>query len=131
MLTDVRYLKFDGNENLINNFYDILFEWRGGKVIDVLKGYCELKGNAVNEEMRCFFASEFPQNDEEYFGEEGVAFYFDSPVVLDDCIVILTYKDFFKVVRERYENHIKNTQDSQNEIRELLACLRKNLKIDI
>lgn len=59
MLTDVKYLKFDGNENLITNFYDILFDWREKKVIDVLKGYCDLKGNAVNEEMRCFFLMNF------------------------------------------------------------------------
>ena len=131
MLADVRYLKFDGNEHLINNFYDILFEWRGKKVIDVLKGYCELKGNAVNEEMRCFFAKEFPQNDEEYFGDEGVAFYFDNPAVLDDCIVILTYKDFFEVVKERYENYARNNQESQDEIQKLLECLNNNIKINI
>lgn len=130
MLVDVKYLKFDGNENLINNFYDILFDWREKKVIDILKGYCELKGNAINEEMRCFFANEFPKDDEEYFGEKGVAFYFDSPAVLDDCIVILTYKDFFEVVKEKYENYIRNNRDSKEEIQSLLICLRKNLKIN-
>ena len=31
MLEDVRYLSFDGNEVLINNFYDILFDWREKK----------------------------------------------------------------------------------------------------
>lgn len=96
-----------------------------------MKGYCELKGNAINEEMRCFFANEFPQNDEEYFGEEGVAFYFDNPVVLDDCIVILTYEDFYKIVKERYESYIKNNKDSKDEIQSLLVCLGKNLKINI
>lgn len=131
MFTDVKYLKFDGNENLITNFYDILFDWREKKVIDVLKGYCDLKGNAVNEEMRCFFSNEFPRNDEEYFGEEGVAFYFDNPAVSDDCIVILTYKEFYKVVKKRYESYANNNQDIKEEIQNLLVCLGKNLKVNI
>ena len=130
MLEDVRYLSFDGNEVLINNFYDILFDWREKKVIDVLKGYCEFKGNAINEEMRCFFANEFPRNDEEYFGEEGVAFYFDSPAVIDDCVVILTYKDFFEVVKERYDNFIKNDKVNKDEIQSLLMCLKEKLEIN-
>lgn len=131
MLEGVKHLKFNGNENLINSFYDILFGWREKKVIDVLKGYCELKGNAVNEEMRCFFANEFPQYDEEYFGEEGVAFYFDYPAVLDDCVIILTNEEFFEIVQERYECYIKNNQDCKNEIQNMLECLRKHLKINI
>jgi len=128
MLEGVKYLKFEGNENLIDSFYDILFNWREKKVIDVLKGYCNLNGNAVNEEMRCFFANEFPKNDEEYFGEEGIAFYFDNPAVPEDCIVILTYEEFYDVVKTRFENYVRNNQESQDEIGLLLKSLEMAIK---
>lgn len=95
----------------------------------MLKGYCELKGNAINDYMSCHFANEFSKNEEKYFGEEGIAFYLDYPAVDEDCIVILTYEEFFGIAKKSYENYIKRNQDSQDEIQELLSCLRKNLKI--
>lgn len=129
MLEGVRYLKLEGNENLINNFYDILFNWRGNRVIETLKGYCNLNGNAVNKEMRCFFANEFSKNDEEYFGEEGIAFYFDNPAVPEDCIVILTYEEFYDVVKTRFENYVRNNQENQDEIWLLIKNLKRAIKI--
>ena len=129
MLEGVKYLKFEGNENLINWFYDILFDWREDWAMDALKGYSNLTGNAINEEMRCFFANEFPQNDEEYFGEEGIAFYFDVPAVPEDCVIILTYEEFYDVVKTRYENYARNHQEKQDEIGLLLKNLKKAIKI--
>ena len=99
MLEGVKYLKFEGN------------------------------GNAINEEMRCFFANEFPENDEEYFGEEGIAFNFDNPAVPEDCIVILTYENFYEVVKAGFANYVRNNQESQNEIWLLLTCLKEAIGV--
>lgn len=129
MLVDVEYLKYDGNEKLINEFYNILFEWRRGTVIDVLKNYIELKGNAVNEEMRCYFSSEFPKDDEEYFGDTGIAFYFDPPAVHDDCVVVLSNEQFVQIVREKYKDFIQKNKSKEDEICFLLEKLKKKLLI--
>lgn len=34
----------------------------------MLKGYCELKGNAINDYMSCHFANGFSKNEKEFFG---------------------------------------------------------------
>lgn len=96
-----------------------------------MKGYCELKGNAINDYMSCHFANEFTKNDEEYFGEEGIAFYLDYPAVDEDCIVILTYEEFFNITKTKFENYIGYNQDSKEKVQELLLCLKKSLKINI
>lgn len=126
MIEGVKYIKYQGNEELIKEYFDSLFFFREKKVIDVLKGYCQLEGNAINEELKCFFATEFPnKNDEEYFGESGVAFYLDYPAVDEDCIVVLTYDEFFEVVKIRYENYMKDNQEKRDEILFLLDSLKK------
>ena len=131
MIKDINYLRYQENEYLIKEYFDALFFFREKTVIDVLKGYCNLKGNAINDYMSCHFANEFLENDEEYFGEKGVAFYLDYPAVDEDCIVILTYEEFFEVVKQSYENYIRSNQNCKDEIQSLLICLRKNLKINI
>lgn len=127
MIRNIKYLKFDGNEELIKEYFDALFFFREKKAVDALRNFCEFRGYAINDYMRCYFATEFTHNEEDYFGENGVAFYLDSPAVPEDCIMILTYENFEKVVRESYEEYIKGNQDEKNEMTVLLDSLKKNL----
>ena len=129
MLEGVNYLKYQGHEEFINEFFDSLFFFRDKKAIDVLKKYCELRGNAINDFMSCHFATEFPdKNDEEYFGGNGVVFYLDYPAVDEDCAVILTYDEFLEVVKRKYESYIQDNQEKRDEIILLLESLEKVIK---
>ncbi len=76
--------------------------------------------------MRCHFATEFPnKNDEEYFGEDGVVFYLDYPAVDKDCAVVLSYDEFSGVVKCRYEEYIIANSERKEEIIQLLGFLEK------
>ncbi len=132
MYKDAKYVKYQKNENLIEMFYNVLFTWRDYQIIDVLKGYCNLEGNAVREELICYFATEFQPDEEDYFGQEGVAFYFYSPAVAEDdeCIVILTPEEFFNVVRKYYEKYILDNPDKKDEIDNLLKKLSVKLNVE-
>ena len=127
MLKDVRYFSYDDKPMLIDHFYTILFEWRKEKVLDVIKGYSQLIGNAVNEEMRCYFANEFPINDEEYFGNTGVAFYFDDPAVDEECIIILSNQQFYEVIKKKYMEYLNVNKSNKEEIISLLDEMKNKL----
>lgn len=101
---------------------------RETKVIDSLIAFCEYKGFAANEYMSCHFAKEFPdKNAEEYFGEEGVVFYLDYPVVPEDKVVVLTNEEFYKVVKENYDIYIKKHHAEEVQLVKLLRDLNSNL----
>lgn len=128
MLEDVNYLRYQGVEDLIKEYYDALFFFKEQKAVDVLKGYCELKGHAINDYMSCHFATEFSdKNDEEYFGENGVVFYLDYPAVDKDCAIVLSYDEFLGVVKCRYEQYINANSEKKEEILQLLNFLEKKI----
>ena len=128
MLEGENYLRYHGAEDLIKEYYDALFFFKQPKVVDVLKGYCKLKGNAINDYMSCHFATEFSnKNDEEYFGENGVVFYLDYPAVDKDCAIVLSYDEFLEVVKCRYKEYISVNPEKKDEIIQLLDILEQKL----
>lgn len=129
MMTDgFKYLSYKGNEGLIEEYFSSLFFFREKNVVDVLRKYCGLKGYVVNDYLSCCFAEEFPERDsEDYFGEEGVAFDFSVPLVPEDCEIIITYEEFYEVVKEKYEKYVMNNLEKKDEVAELLECLKKNI----
>lgn len=130
MINRNNYNNYQGKEALIDEFYDELFFFREKRAVDVLRGYCKLKGNAINDYMSCHFATEFPdENDEEHFGNNGVAFYLDNPAVDESCIVVLTYNEFFCVVERRYEGYIKENSEKKEEVLFFLNELKNSLKL--
>lgn len=116
------------NKRLIDTFYTMLIEWKIRSFIKALKDYSNLIGNAVTGEMRCYFASEFELDDEEYFGDTGVAFYFDYPSTDKDCIIVLTNKQFYDILVEKCNNYIK-LYGKKSEIAELLSIIKEKLNI--
>ena len=54
MFSDVKYLDYNENKYMIDDYFYIMLEWRKSKALEALKNYCNKRGNAVNEEMRCF-----------------------------------------------------------------------------
>ena len=94
-----------------------------------LINYCDLKGCYVNDEMVCVFSSELQTDDEDYFGENKVAYYFFEPAVKEDCAIILDYVDFYRVVKENFEKNLSLFNDKKNDVLELLEKLKKNLNV--
>lgn len=129
MLQDTAYLKYETNEKSVYEFFHGLFFLRERNVIDALKGFCQLKGFAIDDYMSCHFAEEFPnENDEEYFGKEGVVFYLDYPAVPEDVVVVLTKEEFYKVVEENYGDYLAKSKEEKEEILRLLKELKRKLE---
>lgn len=130
MLDQELYVKYDINtKKMLDTFFKLLIEWRTKNFINVLQGYSKLEGNAVNEEMRCYFASEYQKNEEEYFGDTGIAFYFDYPAVDKDCIVILSYNEFWDVLNEKCQDYLRLDSSKEDEIAKLLSCIMERLQL--
>ena len=125
----MNYLNFKGNEGYITDFYEILFTINFERLaLKHLINYCDLKGCYVNDEMVCVFSSELQTDDEDYFGENKVAYYFFEPAVKEDCAIILDYVDFYRVVKENFEKNLSLFNDKKNDVLELLEKLKKNFE---
>lgn len=130
MIENTEYLKYNGNENEVKDFFQQLFVCREKKVIDSLKEFVKKKGFAANEYMSCHFAKEFSNpRDEEYFGEDGVVFYLDYPAVPEDVVVVLTNEEFYQVVKEKYDDYVMKHQEEQEQVVNLLSELKRNLDV--
>lgn len=57
--------------------------------------------------MWCCFANEYKEWEEEYFGENGVAYYFDYPAVMSDCMIILSNKEFYEWILYFSKKYLK------------------------
>ncbi len=129
MIEGVRYVKYKGNERLIED-YNALFFVHKERVMDALRSYCKLEGNSISDFQSCYFAAEIPnKDDEEYIGESGVAFYLDYPAVdkEDEGVVILTHDEFLEVVKRKYGDYIKKYPEKQDKILGRLDLLEKTL----
>jgi len=93
-----------------------------------LSNYSESRGFGI-EDIWCCFANEFEAWEEDYFGEEGVAYYFDYPAVEKDCIVILSYSEFYKYLTEACEEYIKRNVNEEKEVKVYLKKIKENFKL--
>lgn len=129
MFSDVKYLDYNENKYMIDDYFYIMLEWRKSKALEALKNYCNKRGNAVNEEMRCSFADEIPVEDEEYFGASGVVFYVDYPAADEDSAIIVSYQEFYDIVEEKFKEFAKKNSEKSLEINILLEKLYNNLQL--
>ena len=79
--------------------------------------------------MRCSFSDEWSVYDDEYIDIQGVVFYFDYPAADKDCAVVLSYKQFYDTVEEKYKKYLDDSSDT-NEINNLLQSLKKELNVE-
>lgn len=95
-------------------------------LLQALINYSELKGFGI-EDIWCCFANEYEEWEEDYFGESGVAYYFDYPAVENDCIIILNYQNFFRYLFDACQEYINRYPENEKNIYKYLDIIKNNL----
>ncbi|WP_205687132.1 ribonuclease toxin immunity protein CdiI [Clostridium septicum] len=104
------------NKEDINKYIKYYYEHIGEKnLLKALTNYSDSRGFGI-EDIWCCFANEYEEWEEDYFGESGVAYYFDYPAVDKDCIVILTYEEFYKCLSDVCKKYVENNEEKSSYI---------------
>lgn len=111
----------------IESYFDVLFAWRIKKIKDIVLSFCNLEGYAINEEMCCYFSPEWQEYGLEYFGEGKVLFDFHAPAVDEDRRTIISYQEFYEIVRRYCAEYANQRLEEKEEIMHLLERLKKRL----
>ena len=112
-------------DKYIKYYYDHIGE---GYFIDALKNYSQLEGFGI-EVIWCCFANEYEEWEEDYFGESGVAYYFDYPAVEKDCTIILNNEEFYKYLVEKCEEYVVKYEDKKDIVLNYLKKIKINLNL--
>lgn len=113
----------------LNIYFDLLFAWRSKKIKDIVVSFCNLEGYAINEEMGCYFSPEWQEHGLAYFGEGKVLFDFHAPAVDEDKQIIISYQEFYEIVRRHCTAYANQHPEENEEILRLLEQLKINLNI--
>ena len=100
MLDDTLYFHHPDGEAYAREFFSSCFFFRRYHIPEFLDKFKNRLGVAVNEDLTCYFASEIPPDDPEYFGDSGVVIYVNYPIVEHDTAVIMNYPQFFALLKE-------------------------------
>ncbi|MEG1285267.1 MAG: ribonuclease toxin immunity protein CdiI [Romboutsia sp.] len=114
-------------KKLLEYYYNYKKFTKGEHLLKTLERHSNFQGDAISQEVRCCFATEFYDWEEDYFGESGVAYYFDYPAVEKDCIVILTYEEFYKYLSDVCKKYVENNEEQKVVIYEYLNKIKINL----
>ena len=93
----------------------------------MLNGYCALVGNSTAGYMDCYFSPEWQDYGLEYFGEGKVLFDFHAPAVDEDKQIIISYQEFYEIVRKYCAEYANQHLEEKEEIMHLLERLKKRL----
>ncbi|MDQ0271898.1 ribonuclease toxin immunity protein CdiI [Cytobacillus purgationiresistens] len=115
----------DNKRQLINTFYQHMGT---GKFIRILQSYADGKGYGT-EYARFVFADFYEKWEDDYFGEEGIAYYIDSPLVKEDEEIILDYPTFFQYLRDDCETYLKANPQDETEVRTVLETIKQRFNI--
>ena len=113
---------------LIRIFYYLMGD---GAFIYILENVPKEMGYG-DEYARFVFASNWQKWEEDYFGEEGVCYYFDEPAVDEDVQFVLDYDTFYKYLLEDCELYLEKYPNDRSRVEELLGETRGkfNIKVD-
>ncbi|WP_240342967.1 ribonuclease toxin immunity protein CdiI [Paenibacillus sp. ALJ109b] len=102
------------NRKMILSYYKVLGDDR---FLTILDSYSKAEGYGV-EAVWCVFAHEFKSWEEDYFGDTGVIYFFDYPIVPEEESVILDNEVFIKYLKEasaeyltRHPNQLATVED--------------------
>lgn len=114
-------------KRLLDYYYNDKKFINGEHILKTLEKHLKFQGDAINQEVRCCFATEFSEWEEDYFGNSGVAYYFDYPAVEKDCIVILTYKEFYEYLSNVCKRYVNKHEEEKEVIYGYLEKIKMNL----
>lgn len=130
MFSDISYFDFNEKKDLVYYFLKRMFDKRKDEILNILDGYINFEGNALNQELFIYFSTEIYEKDEEYFGPDKVAFYFCYPFLKEDCIVLLDYKQFYDSLVCIFKVYMEDfLEDEIKQINEKLDILKEKLKL--
>lgn len=130
MFSDISYFDFNEKKDLVYYFLKRMFDKRKDEILNILDGYINFEGNALNQELFIYFSTEIYEKDEEYFGPDKVAFYFCYPFLKEDCIVLLDYKQFYDSLVCIFKVYMEDfLEDEIKQINEKLNILKEKLKL--
>ncbi|YCA45505.1 ribonuclease toxin immunity protein CdiI [Bacillus sp. JZ8] len=113
------------NKELVNYFFQVIGDERFFKVLEKYVG-----GEEYGiEHVWCVFADDYEEWEEDYFGNEGVAFYFDYPAVEEDEVVILDYETLFIYLEEIAHSYLKRHPENELEIEKYMEKIKERYKI--
>ena len=117
------------DDSKINELLD-LYYWLIGenRFFDILKKYTNCEGYG-SEYCWCCFANQIYEWEEDYFGKNGVAYYFEYPVVDEDCTIIFSNEEFYKYLSIKCESYIDKFPDKSGDVLIYLRQIKLNLGI--
>ncbi|MCM3029647.1 ribonuclease toxin immunity protein CdiI [Niallia taxi] len=110
---------------LVNLFY---IHMGDAKFLRTLRAYSEGQGYG-DEYARFVFANYYEEWEEDYFGEEGIAYYIDNPVVDEDAEVILDYQTFYQFLLEDCELYMRRHPNDSKEVNDYLEKIKEKYNI--
>ncbi|MCM3179367.1 ribonuclease toxin immunity protein CdiI [Cytobacillus horneckiae] len=113
-------------KELITTFYRHMGD---GKFLKILNCYAEGKGYGT-EYARFVFANYYEKWEEDYFGDSGIAYYIDAPLVAEDEEVILNDETFFQYLKEDCEKYLMKHPNDEHEVRILQEKIRTRIQIE-
>ncbi|WP_273130521.1 ribonuclease toxin immunity protein CdiI [Bacillus weihaiensis] len=113
------------NRDLVNLYY---IHMGDAKFLRTLKAYSEGQGYG-DEYARFVFANYYEKWEEDYFGEEGIAYYINSPVVDEDKEVILDYQTFYQFLEEDCELYVQSHPADLETVNDYLAKIKERYNI--
>lgn len=128
MYKDDIYIKdIEKKKQLIKKYYEDMVFFDANQILEALQKFKVKEGYAISEYMTCFFAEEFETWEEEYFGEDGVAFYFNYPAVEKDVALIVDYDTFYQLLEDACNTYLTIKPFNKDEIQELLKQIKETL----
>lgn len=116
----------DKNKELVNYFFQIMGDER---FLTVLEKYANGDGYGI-EHVWCVFTDDYEEWEEDYFGDEGIAFYLDYPAVEEDEEVVLDYETFYIYLREIADSYLVKHPENELEIGDYMKKIKERYKIE-
>lgn len=110
---------------LVMYYYEAMGDERLQKI---LNKHAKGEGFGI-ENIWCVFASDFEPWEDDYFGEAGIAYYFDYPAVDRDKVVILDYETFYKYLEEVTFKYLERNVEEKIVLHSLLKIIRERFDI--
>lgn len=113
------------NVELVKYYYTIMGD---EKFLTILDNYANGDGYGI-ENVWCVFADDYETWEEDYFGDTGIAYYFDYPAVEKDETVILDYEVFFKYLKEACVKYLERNPQNKKVVESYLARIKEKFNV--